>query len=367
MSQYVLIIIWLGLCFIFTEIFKPYTEDTVYGVKIKKYNIIAAIIIMVPLIYWAGTRTLWRFDTGNYANTFRALPTTFSGAIHSWGDFRKDQAFYVFSGMIHAAVGDNTTAYFMIIAAIQGIILGITFRKYSVDYLFSVFVFVAATDYLSWMHNGMRQFLAVTITMLALPFILERKYIWAILIALFASLFHASALLMIPVILIVPGKAWNFRTVAMLLGVVIVYLALDRFTGWIDFLLEDTQYANVVEDWISWEDNGTNPIRVLVYSIPMILSLVGLRFVRAEQSPLINIAVNCSIVTTALYIVSMFTSGIFVGRLPIYTSIYANGILLPWEIDNIFDKGSARVVKIIAVIAYLAFYYYQCHLTWGIF
>ena len=99
----------------------------------------------------------------------------------------------------------------------------------------------------------------------------------------------------------------------------------------------------------------------------MILSLVGLRFVRAEQSPLINIAVNCSIVTTALYIVSMFTSGILVGRLPIYTSIYSNCILLPWEIDNIFDEGSSRVVKVIAVIAYLAFYYYQCHVAWGIF
>ena len=367
MSQYVLIIIWLGLCFIFTEIFKPYTEDTVYGIKIKKYNIIMAIVIMVPLVLWAAYRPSSFFDTTPYIRIYYSLPTTFSGAIHSWGSFSKDQAFYVLSGIIHAAAGDNRTVYFLIIAAFQAVFLGITLRKYSVEYLFSIFIFVATADYLSWMHNGIRQFFAVAITLLALPYIVEKKYLRAILITLLASLFHASALLMIPVIFVVQGKAWNFKTLVLLLAVIIAYFFLDRFTGWLDFLLEDTQYANVVDDWISSQDDGTNPFRVLVYSIPMILSIIGLRYVRAENSPLINIAVNCSIITTALYFVSMFTSGIYVGRLPIYTSIYSNCILLPWEIDNIFDKGSARVVKIIAVIAYLAFYYYQCHITWRIF
>ena len=366
MSQYILIIIWLGLCLVFTEIFKPYTEDEVYGYRIKKYNLVFAFIIMVPLILWAGFRPSGFFDTGNYARTFKALPTTFSGAIQSWGSYRKDQAFYVLASLIHAAIGDDTTVYFLIIAAFQGVILFVTFRRYSVDYLFSVFLFVAATDYLSWMHNGMRQFVAVTIILIGLPFIIEKKYIWAILIAVAASFFHASALLMIPVIFVVQGKAWNLRTVFLLLGVVIVYFFLERFTGWMDYLLEDTQYANVVEDWVSWEDNGTNPLRVLVYAIPMILALVGLRFVKAENSPMINVAVNMSVVTTALYLVSMFTSGIFVGRLPIYTSIVSNCILLPWEIDHIFEKDSARIVKIIAVVAFLLFYYYQCHLTWHI-
>lgn len=47
------------------------------------------------------------------------------------------------------------------------------------------------------------------------------------------------------------------------------------------------------------------------------------------------------IISTALYAISMVTSGIFIGRLPIYCSLYANGILLPWELNHLFGQGPA--------------------------
>ena len=65
-----------------------------------------------------------------------------------------------------------------------------------------------------------------------------------------------------------------------------------------------------------------------------------------------------SIASAGLYVISMFTSGIFIGRLPIYFSLY-NYILLPWEINRIFTKQSARIIYIIMVIAYLGFYLYS--------
>ncbi|MFQ7768835.1 MAG: hypothetical protein ACLRIL_11535 [Fusicatenibacter saccharivorans] len=55
-------------------------------------------------------------------------------------------------------------------------------------------------------------------------------------------------------------------------------------------MLSNTQYSNVVADWKEWEDNGTNPIRVFVYSIPMILSIVGRRQIKEADNPVINIA-----------------------------------------------------------------------------
>ena len=71
-----------------------------------------------------------------------------------------------------------------------------------------------------------------------------------------------------------------------------------------------------------------------------------------------------SIVSVGFYVVSMFTSGIFIGRLPIYFSLYSY-ILLPWEIDNMFTKRSARLVYVMTICAYLAFYYYQMHFAWN--
>ena len=48
------------------------------------------------------------------------------------------------------------------LASIQAIILVTIYRKYSTNYLLSIFLFIASTDYLSWMFNGVRQFAAVT-------------------------------------------------------------------------------------------------------------------------------------------------------------------------------------------------------------
>ena len=112
-------------------------------------------------------------------------------------------------------------------------------------------------------------------------------------------------------------------------------------------------------------DDGMNPLRVLIYSVPAIISLMGLKYIKAVNDPVINFSVNTSTVTAAIAIVAMGTSGIFIGRLPIYVNIYANCILLPWEIENTFADHIARIVKFGAMFCYLVFFYYQMHFAWG--
>lgn len=228
----------------------------------------------------------------------------------------------------------------------------------------SFFLFLASTDYISWMFNGIRQFTAVTITFIGIKFILDKKYVKAIVLILIASLMHQSALLMIPFIFIVQGKAWNKKTLLFILAVIAVVVSVGEFTNILDSVLAETQYKNVVSDWQSWEDDGTHVLRVLVYAVPMILSLIGLKYIRNADDPIINLSTNMSIVSVGFYVVSMFTSGIFIGRLPIYFSLYSY-ILLPWEIDNMFTKRSARLVYVMTICAYLAFYYYQMHFAWN--
>ncbi len=151
----------------------------------------------------------------------------------------------------------------------------------------------------------------------------------------------------------------------MFLGLALVaVMFVDRFTNILDDMMQETQYANMVTDWNEWGDDGTNVFRVLVYSVPTVLSLVGLRYIRAENDPVINLCANMSIVSTGLYIISMFTSGIFIGRLPIYASLY-NYILLPWEISRMFEEKSQKLVNGIMVACYLVFCWYQMSVAWG--
>lgn len=365
MNQYYMVFIWLALVGIVSAGINSKQIEIVNGRKEVRYNRIWASIIILPLIYWAGTRTYAFFDTGSYAQGFSGMPATFSGIPSFLTDVNKDKGFYLLSSLIRVIVGDNPTFYFTILAIIQAFLLFSILRKYSCNYMASVFLFVASTDYLSWMHNGIRQFTAVTIIFFATKLMLEKKYIRMILVIIFASFFHQSALLMIPIVFITQGKAWNASTILIILAALIAIVYVDQFTQILDQLLVDTQYTNVVSDWQSWQDNGTNPIRVLVYSIPTILSIIGYKYIKVEEDAVINMCVNMSIVSTGLYLVSMFTSGIFIGRLPIYVSLYANCILLPWEIEHIFEAKSSRIVYGLMVIAYLLFYYYQVHLVWG--
>ena len=140
----------------------------------------------------------------------------------------------------------------------------------------------------------------------------------------------------------------------------------SRFTSFLDTALADTQYTNVVSDWTIGEDDGTNPLRILVYAMPAILSVIGYQRICEEDSPLLNVGVNAAIITTCIGLVSMGTSGIFIGRLPIYVSTIANWILLPWEIENIFYGQTAKMISIAAVLCYIVFFYYQMRMAWGI-
>jgi len=271
---------------------------------------------------------------------------------------KKDKGFYFVSAVIKCIVGNHVNIYFIVLAAIQAGVLIYVYRKYSSRYLVSFFLFIASTDYISWLFNGIRQFLAVTITFIGIKFILDKKYAKAIILILIASLMHQSALLVIPFIFIAQGKAWNKKTLLFMVAVIVIVAGIGQFTNVLDSMLAETQYKNVVSDWQSWNDNGTNALRVLVYAVPSVLSLIGLRFIRNEDDKVINLCTNMSIVSVGFYIVSMFTSGIFIGRLPIYFSLYSY-ILLPWEIDHMFTKRSARLIYVVMVVGYLGFYLYS--------
>ena len=183
-----------------------------------------ACVLVAPLIWWTANRG-YVADTGMYIKMYGELPSELSKIRHYMAQVNKDEGFYFMSALLKALGIKSVRLYFLIVATVQGWLLFRMYRKYSPKFVVSFFLFIASTDYISWMFNGMRQFVAVTITVLAFDFILEKKYIRAILIILLASLFHQSALLMIPFVFITQGKAWNKKT---LLFIVVIVLAVFR-------------------------------------------------------------------------------------------------------------------------------------------
>ena len=363
MSKYVLIILWFGLMALLQLFIGGRREEKVFGVYENRTTPICAMIIIFPLVWMAANRGTMA-DTHMYLLSFRNMPTVLSEMSEYMTTVTKDKGFSAVSVLIRVFLGSNEIIYLLFFSLIHGFALWFVYRKYSESYLMSIFLFMVSTDFISWMCNGLRQFTAVTIVFAATTLMLKKKYFPLILIILLASTMHQTALLMIPFVFIAQGKAWNKRTLLFTLIVFAAVLYVDQFTNILDSALYDTQYANVVSDWTSWNDDGTNPIRVLVYSVPAILAIIGYRHIREEDDPIINFCANMSVISTGLYLISMVTSGIFIGRLPIYASLY-NYILLPWEINHFFSKKTTQAVKVLVIFFYLIFYYCQMHLTWG--
>lgn len=366
MSQYILILVWLAALCIVSLTINVYKTENVLGKKELRVSKGFAILAVIPLIWFATTRDRWFGDTDAYMTAFSKLPSTLGEMASYIAGVDKDKGFSVLSIFIKMIVGDNVKVYFLVLAAIHAIIIALVYRKYSSSFLTALFVFVASTDYISWMHNGIRQFTAVVLIFAATELMLKKKYIPLIGVILLASTIHGSALLMIPIVFVVQGRPWNKKTMLAIIAFILAIVFVDNFTNLLDTMLTDTQYTNVVTDWQTWGDDGTNPIRVLVYSIPTLLSLVGIRYIKAANDPVIDLACNMGILSTLLYCLSVVTSGIFIGRLPIFCSLYSMGILLPWEIENMFTKRSAKIISICMISAFLMFYYYQVHFTWGL-
>lgn len=363
LTNYWWILIWL---FIGGALFNyaPKRQEMLNGKIVERWEPLYAILMVLPYVIWAGFREYFG-DTYLYRKMYLETNPDFSHLFVPFLDGSKDPGFTSFTIIMKGLFGTRDELYFLTIAVLQMTCIATVFRKYSSDYWACIFLFVVSTDYLSWMQNGMRQFVAVAIIVAGFPCIVKKEYLKSVLLIWLASLFHGSALLMIPIVFVVQGEAWNRKTVLMLTVTVVVVAFIDQFTPILSDMLQDTQYNDMMTNEIWTTDDGTNILRVAVYSAPALLSLFGLKHIRAANDSIMNICVNCSIVTMALYLVSSVTSGIYIGRMPIYTTLQGY-MALPWMIDQIFEKKSAQLVRCVMYGAYLAFFYFQMHFTWGL-
>lgn len=356
--QLFVLLLVVGIVVYFTGMQKTVNS---FGQVEKRYALIPMLVIAIPLIYLAGTRDDNIGDTSAYRVAFQNMPSELSAIPGYLDENTKDKGFSVFSIIIKTIIGNRDVIYFTIIATICILCIVLTYRKYSCNFIMSMFLFIASGDYIQWIFNGIRQFIAVSILFVSLGLILKKKFIPALVLILILSTIHGSALIMIPIIFIVQGYAWNKKTIALLALAVLAIIFVDRFTDVLTTIMENTQYSSEIDQFTSAE--GTNIYRVVVYSIPALVSLFALKRIRSINNPLINLCVGMSVATMGIYLAASVTNGIFVGRLASYTSLY-NYILLPWEIQNIFTKRSAIYIYVLMIFFYMIFYYYQMHVTW---
>ena len=360
-------LLWFALMAIISTKESVIRKEIVLGKEETRFHPWFALLVIAPVIIWAGFRSGAGYvDTNAYIRMYEKIPTGIGDLFHYITVVQtKDPGFSIYLAIIKKIFGSSYTPFLFISALIQGLAVTFFFRKYSSQFMISMFIFIASTEYFSWMFNGLRQFLAVAIALIAFRFLFEKKYIPYVLLILLASTIHLTAIILLPVAFIVNSRPWSIRVFIVLVIAIFALIATNQFTDFLNSSLQDTQYSDSVEYWQQEHFGGTNPIRVLVQIVPTVIAVVARRKLAENSNRLIDISINMSVVSSAIWLISMVTSGIHIGRLPIYVCLF-NNILLPYEIQILFNEKDQRIVKFAMVVLYLAFSYYQFHFAWHI-
>lgn len=351
------VFIWIALFAVLHRVFRLSYPVMEGNVLYFKWNLFWAGVLFFPIFWMACTGPILG-DVGTYLGTFDTIPATWpelAEYLNSLGWSGK--SFRLFEGVLKLLFGPDRKVFRIGVALVQSIPLIIIYRKYSEDYLFSIYLFVAAGCLNSWMMNGLRQFIAVTIIFAATPLLLKKRYLQLLVVIIVAASFHSSAFIMIPIMLIVQGEAWNRRTILYIVFAVLAAYLFSTREALFDMMLVGTEYEGTIEMAESWGDDGMNPIRVLVMAAPMILAFLCRYKLQKAYNPMINICVNMSVVTTGISLIAMVTSGIMTGRLPIYTELYSY-ILLPYILLHGFDYNSRKIMGLMVILLYMGFYLY---------
>ena len=175
---------------------------------------------------------------------------------------------------------------------------------------------------------------------LASDWIEKRKTIFFILAVLVAATIHFTVLVMIPMYFIATAKPFGKKIIFFLILLLLAIIFLEPFIGSMEDVLEGTAYAGATAQFA--QDDGVNPIRVLVMAVTPIIAFCGRKIIVKKDNIFINICINMSVICAGIYFLGMFTSGILVGRLPIYFELY-NIILLPYLLEECFTKESSKI------------------------
>ena len=362
MTIYVFMLIWVIIFGILANATsKTVCVDSENMVYEQRVNLFFALMTFSVIIFFASLRSSVA-DTGAYISMFKSYPSDLSqidGLLN--GVAKRYPGFLVLTVILKKFTSDYTV-WFTIIAVISGICVMIPLYKYSSNFGVSAFLFMASCQF-SWMFNGMRQFLVASIIFACTGLVLRRKFIpYAIIVCLLSTI-HTSALILIPMYFIVTGEPWNKRTMLFVAGIILAILFTSKFTGMLEDVVENTDYATSMEEFKETDD-GTSIMRIAVESVPIVIAFMYRNKIKNKLTPIIKLSINMSLVSSGLYIISKIArSGIMLGRLPIYFSMY-NLILLPWLIKNIFNKEEKRLVYYLMIVLYLVFFYYQMVITW---
>lgn len=261
----------------------------------------------------------------------------------------KDKGFGVLQMFLKNYISEDPQILIFTTALLTNTLIVIVLYRYSRMIEISLYVYITGGLFLVSM-NGIRQVLASAIAFTAINYIIKGNWVKYTLIIIFASFFHQSALMLIPLYFVVRLKEWSKVTVILITVTVLSVIGYEVFSELLFDTIEDTQYGH----YKAFSEGGANKLRVAVAGVPLFISFLGRKRL-GELSPHSNVIVNMSLLGFLFMLIS--TQNWIFARFSIYFELYQL-ILISWII-KLFSKKDEKFIYLGILVCYFIYYYYE--------
>lgn len=353
MIIYLSMILWVILMRLFCAGEMKYTKLP-YGAKSYRVSKTVAALTMAYIVFWVGMRS-GVADTQEYIYQFELFsnqPITEIPTLFATGP--KGPLWHASVILFKNLICNDYHAWLMSLAIFMGGSVAWCYQRYAEAFFFCVLIFILNGNF-TWMFNGMRQFSCVCVLLLAFSWIIKGKFWYFAGLVAVLSLVHFSVWLMLPIYFISRQKPWSALVLLSCIFVVFCTILAEPLAAASEEVLKGSSAGNSI---LFENDDGAHPLRVAVAAVPAFLAFLVRKNIEASNNPIINICVNMSVLTALLYLFAVFTSGVLMGRLPIYCEVFST-IGLPAIINRYSDKKMRAVLYTCCLVGYVAYFVLQ--------
>jgi transmembrane protein EpsG len=339
-------ILWINLAIVFVfsffaRYFSVPLSSSLSQIAIKP-NKILILCALMSLVVVSGLRQ-------NIGDTF------FYKYSYEINDFtwdyitsQKDIGFGILQ-MILKRYSEDPQILIFTTALVTNVLIILVFYQYSRDIELSFYVYITGGLFLVSM-NGIRQVLAAALIFAATKFLIEGNWVKYFLVILFASSFHQSALVLIPIYFVVRYKAWSKATFILLFFSIVIVVGFGQFSSILFSAIGDTQYGH----YANFAEGGANVIRVAVDAVPLVIAYFGREKLR-QIFPSSDYIVNMALIGFVFMVIS--TQNWIFARFSIYFSLYQL-VIISW-IVKLFNERDQKFIYYALIICYFIYYFYE--------
>ena len=133
------LLLWIGLVALVAYSAKLKRKETVLGQETERYSLLFAVITFLPVFLFVSVGEI-RSDIWAYLDGYDKLSPSISEVFQNWWT-SKGPGFTLIEVLIKQVFGNNRDAFRIIFGLIESIPLVLIYRKFSEDYVFSIFLF----------------------------------------------------------------------------------------------------------------------------------------------------------------------------------------------------------------------------------